>query len=201
MTTPNPRVTEADADCMFTDRWSPRAFASDPIPVWQVRALFEAARWSPSCFNEQPCRFVYALTEEARALFASVLAAKNQAWASRAPLLVFVIARVKFAHGGKPNRHAVFDAGAAWMSLALQARRFGLYAHAMAGFSEEKAREILGVSKDEYHVMAAVAVGRRGDPAVLPDDLKQIEAPNERNPLGEVAAEFGDVGRFKLQIV
>ena len=73
--------------------------------------------------------------------------AKNQRWAGKCPLLMFVLTRRKFREGGRNNRHAPFDAGAAWVSLALQARRMGLYAHAMAGFNLEKAYEVLGVSK------------------------------------------------------
>jgi nitroreductase len=74
------------------------------------------------------------------------------------------------------------------MALALQARRLGLYAHGMAGFNQEKAYEVLGVSKDEYHVMAAIAVGRKDEAAEdLPEDLRAMESPNTRKPASEVA--------------
>ena len=137
--TPNNRTPECEVDCIFTDRWSPRAFRSDPLPEHQIKSLFEAARWAPSCFNEQPWLFVYATGAEERRKFVSVLVEKNQRWASKCPLLMFVLTRRKFQEGGRENRHAPFDAGAAWVSLALQARRLGLYAHAMAGFNLEKA--------------------------------------------------------------
>ena len=136
---PNPRSAEVEVDSIFTDRWSPRAFLPDPLPGHQIQALFEAARWAPSCFNEQPWFFLYATEPEDREIFASILVKKNQVWAGRAPLLMFAIARRKFQQSGKENRHAPFDTGAAWLSLALQARRFGLYAHAMAGFNLAKA--------------------------------------------------------------
>jgi hypothetical protein len=46
----------------------------------------------------------------------------------------------------------------------------------------------LGVSKDEYHVMAAIAVGRKDEAAdQLPDDLRAMESPNTRKPPSEVA--------------
>ena len=183
----NERVAEVEVDSMFTDRWSPRAFLSDPLPEHQIKALFEAARWAPSCFNEQPWLFVYATEAEQRRELASVLVAKNQRWAAKCPLLMFVLTRRQFNEGGRENRHAPFDAGSAWMSLALQARRLGLYAHAMAGFSLKKAYEVLGVSEEEYHIMAAIAVGRKGDADQLPDDLHAMESPNERKPLAEVA--------------
>ncbi len=185
----NERVAEVEVDSMFTDRWSPRAFLSDPLPEHQVSSLFEAARWAPSCFNEQPWLFVYATEAEQRRNLASVLVEKNQRWAARCPLLMFVLARRQFKEGGRENRHAPFDAGSAWMSLALQARRLGLYAHAMAGFSVKKAYEVLGVSEEEYLIMAAIAVGRKGDADQLPEDLRAIESPNDRKPLAAVATD------------
>ena len=185
----NQRIPEAEVDAMFTDRWSPRAFVDEPLTESQVAALFEAARWAPSCFNDQPWHFRYALSENDRKRFAEALVEKNREWAQHAPLLLFVLARKNFGATGKPNRHATFDAGAAWMSLALQARRLGLYAHGMAGFSVEKAAEVMNVSLDEYEVMAAVAVGRRGDPEMLSEDMAGAEKPNGRKPFAEVAGE------------
>jgi len=184
---PNPRIPDWDIDSMFTDRWSPRAFSSDPLSDREVQTLFEAARWAPSCYNEQPWRFVYATEPEERAKLVSCLVAKNQLWAGRAPLLMFILARRNFQKTGKENRHAPYDAGAAWMALALQARKLGLYAHAMAGFNQEKAYEVLGASREEYLVMAAIAVGRKTEDSGLPDDLRAMENPNSRKPHAEVA--------------
>jgi len=185
----NERITEAEVDAIFTDRWSPRAFDDRPLTEDQVAALFEAARWAPSCFNEQPWLFRYAINKKDRSRFAEALVDKNREWAQHAPMLLFVLARKKFIQTGKANRHAMFDAGSAWMSLALQARRLGLYAHAMAGFSVEKAAEVMGVSLEDYEVMAAVVVGRRGDPSMLADDLAAAEKPNGRKSLAEMVKE------------
>lgn len=174
---------------MFLDRWSPRSFLTDPLSEQQLNSLFEAARWAPSCYNEQPWLFLYATSPEDRERFASTLVEKNRLWASKAPVLMFLLARRSFARTGELNRHAAFDAGAAWMSLALQARQLGLYAHAMAGFNQNKAYQILGVPKEDYQVMVAIAVGRRGDPSQLPEGLAELESPNTRKPLAEVAFE------------
>ena len=40
----NPRVSEVPVDPMFIDRWSPRAFSTEPVPEESLRTLFEAAR-------------------------------------------------------------------------------------------------------------------------------------------------------------
>jgi nitroreductase len=188
----NPRIPEAEVDPLFPDRWSPRAFRPDPLQPEQIRSLFEAARWAPSASNEQPWLFVYAVTAEDRARFAQGLVEWNRRWAPQAPLLGFILARTHLLKGNKPNATAQFDTGAAWLSLALQARRLGLYAHAMGGIEREKLPEILGMPADRYQVMAAFVVGYRAEPTSLPADLVEREVPSSRKPLSEVAVE----GRF-----
>jgi nitroreductase len=187
----NPRTPETEVDAIFVDRWSPRAFLPDPIPEPELRALFEAARWAPSCGNEQPWLFLYARTPEDRERFATALTPRNREWAPHAPLLMFALARRSFAGSGKPNRTAPFDTGAAWMALALQARRLGLHAHGMAGFDMEKAYEVLGAPREEYEIIAAIAVGRRGGAAQLSERDAARETPSTRKPHAEVAREGG----------
>lgn len=178
---PNPRQAAADVDPAFLDRWSPRAFEDEALDEAQVAALFEAARWAPSSSNEQPWVFLYARRPEDRALFFDLLSDGNRNWAGRAPLLVFLAARRTFARNDRPNRHAAFDSGAAWLSLALQARRLGLHAHAMGGFDRERAHDALGLDPERYELLVAIAIGRRADPAaVLPPDLRERERPNGR---------------------
>ena len=185
----NPRQPAAEVDALFYDRWSPRALSSTPLTDGEISALFEAARWAPSCFNDQPWLFRYAVTAEDRERFALPLAPRNLLWAKEAPLLVYVLARRHFAHNQRENRHAAFDAGAAWLSLALQARRLGLFAHAMAGFDGARAAEVLAVDESRYQILAAIAVGRYGDPAALSEELREGEKRNGRKPLKEVAVE------------
>lgn len=187
VSTVSSRVPDCEVDCIFTDRWSPRAFTQDALSEHQVQSLFEAARWAPSCFNEQPWLFVYPANARHHEMFLDLLVPKNRRWACKAPLLAFLLARRHFAQSGKENRHALFDTGAAWLSLALQARRLGLYAHAMAGFDLERSYQQLQVDPDQFTVVAAIAIGRRDSPEDLPEDLLAMEAPNNRKAPSEVA--------------
>ena len=165
--TKNSRVAQADADPMFIERWSPRALSPEPLSEKEIMALFEAARWAPSAYNDQPWLFRYAATEAELKQFRNILMERNLLWAGKAPFLAFLFARRKFNHNGQPNNWAVFDTGAAWMSLALQARKMGLYAHAMAGIKKEEAYRILDVSEEDYEAVIGIAVGRYGDPQGL----------------------------------
>jgi nitroreductase len=86
----------------FINRWSPRAFADEPIAEAQLLSLLEAARWAPSGYNAQPWRFIWARrgTPEWAPLFAT-LSAYNQGWAQRASALVLVVSQHRWTPPGK----------------------------------------------------------------------------------------------------
>lgn len=185
------RIPQAAVAPLFVERWSPRAFKPDPVDPAVLDSIFEAARWAPSCFNDQPWLFVYAHTPADLARFRPLLNDWNQQWATTAPVLGFGFARTGFRHNGKPNKWSWFDTGAAWMSLSLQARMHGLYTHGMGGFHAEQVNAALGVPAD-YEVIFAFVIGEVGDPASLPADIAASEAPNDRVDRSETVR----VGRF-----
>jgi len=39
---------------LILERWSPRAFTDRDVSPADLRIIFEAARWAPSSYNEQP---------------------------------------------------------------------------------------------------------------------------------------------------
>jgi nitroreductase len=186
------RQPEHDIDAIFVNRWSPRAFSSEAIDDEILMRVFEAAKWAPSCFNEQPWRFIVARTPEDRAVFLDFLTPGNQVWNENVPVITLVIAHKYFAHNGKPNATNQFDAGCAWGFLALSALQNGLITHGMAGFNAAKARVVLGVP-EEYDIIAVVAIGKPGDKSQLPADVQAKEVPSTRRRLGETVME----GKFR----
>jgi len=170
---------------LIAERWSARALSDRPIASEDLRAVCEAARWAPSCYNDQPWLFMAATTPDDLATFRSFLASKNQRWANRAPVLLLILARTRFRHNGSPNRWAFFDAGTAWGYLSLEAWRRGIVAHAMAGFDAEKARKELALPA-EVEPLAMVALGYLDDPGILSEEFRAVEKPGERRPLDEV---------------
>ena len=186
MTAPHrPASTSAPIHGIISHRWSPRAFASRPVEPEKLRSLLEAARWAASAYNAQPWSFIVA-TKDDPENFQRVLECFvefNQSWARHAPVVALTAACLKFPHNGQPNRHAFHDVGQAAANLAVQAAEFGLQIHQMAGIDPEKARKTFGVPQD-YDVVAGIALGYPGDPASLPDPLRERElAPRERKPL------------------
>lgn len=181
-------------------RWSPVAFAPEAVADDALRSIFESARWAASCFNEQPWRFVMGRREDPERFepILDCLVDANQAWARHAPVLVIVCAAKDFSHNGKPNRHAWFDAGQAMAQLMLAAVDLGLYCHAMAGFSVEKARENLQIG-DDADPICALAIGPLDDGSRLDaDTAARDRGERKRRPLGEIVFEgrFGEAAGF-----
>lgn len=109
----------------LAERYSPRAFADRPVTRDDVTAMFEAARWAPSCFNDQPWRFVAA--RRGAAGFEAITAALsegNRKWAPAAALLVVAYARTH-REDGQPNRYAWHDVGLATSALITEATARG----------------------------------------------------------------------------
>ncbi|MDR3461313.1 MAG: nitroreductase family protein, partial [Beijerinckiaceae bacterium] len=187
MTSINGRTANHPVDPIFLERWSPRAFTGESIPEAELLTIFEAARWAPSSYNSQPWRFAYALRDTPDwDVFFDLLVEGNKAWAKNAAALIVVASKIAMQIPGKEipveSYSHSFDAGAAWGYLALQASISGWAAHAMVGFDLPRAAQTLGISA-EYRVEAAVAIGRKADPATLPDALKAREVPNGRAPI------------------
>lgn len=189
-TTPNtPRHADHPILPLFVERWSPRAMDGRPLSDADLHLLFEAARWAPSTSNEQEWRFLYARPGSPHwQTYLELLMDGNRVWCKDAGLLCVIIAAKSFARNGKPNPVYSFDAGSAFMSIALQGASMGLVVHGMAGFEYDKARAALAIP-EAYAVEAMFAAGYRGDPARLPEALQSREYPSPRRPMRESIAE------------
>jgi len=187
------RQSQYPINPLILNRWSPRSFSGEEIGNDDLMALFEAARWAPSSYNNQPWRFIYGKrnTPHWDAIF-GLMGEFNQNWTKNAAALVVIISKKTFDHSGKPSRTHEFDAGAAWENLAIEAESRGFVTHGMEGFDYDKAREVLGVPA-EYDVEAMIAIGKQGKKEDLSPDLQPMEAPSQRKPLSEIVME----GKFR----
>lgn len=183
------RNPEHGVEPIFWQRWSPRAMSGEKIREDELLAMFEAARWAPSSYNEQPWRFLYARRDTPHWNdYFSLLSPANQSWCGKAGVLALILSKKTFSHNGSPNTVSVFDAGSAWQNLALKGASLGLVVHGMAGYDSARARQVLQVP-DEFDTCAMFAIGRPGRVEDLPAALAERETPSPRKPIAEIAFE------------
>ena len=170
-------------DQQFVNRWSPRSMSGQALSVDQMAGLVEAARWSPSCFNLQPWRFIYSLKDDDYwEKFLGLLIDVNRLWAERAGAIVILLSIDRPSESEDLSPTAAFDTGSAWMSLALQAQTMGLVSHAMWGFHHEAVAEVVNMPST-MSARAMIAIGYPGDLADLPEKYRDREFPSSREPL------------------
>ncbi|MEZ5358141.1 MAG: nitroreductase family protein [Candidatus Zixiibacteriota bacterium] len=186
------RPNKHDSHDIFRSRWSPRAMTGEAVPEQDLMAMFEAAHWAPSAFNNQPWRFLYAHKDDPDwELFFNLLVEANQAWCKNAGVLIVIASKTTFDHNGKPMKTHAYDTGSAWGMFALEGAHRGLVVHGMAGFDYKAAKEKLNIP-DGFEVLAMAAVGVRGDAGVLPEQMREYEKPSGRKDLKHITAK----GRF-----
>ena len=172
---------------LLAERWSPYGFTDQPVADADLNSLFEAARWAPSSYNEQPWSYFVA-TRKTPAEFErllSCLVEGNQAWARTAPVLVLGVVRLKFSQSGKDNRAAVHDLGLASANLVVEATSRGLSVHQMIGILPDQARELYRIPA-AAEAWTALAIGYKADAADLPPALRERDlAPRRRKPASE----------------
>jgi nitroreductase len=185
-----PAITQQAIHELLANRWSGRAYdAAQSVSKEQVTSLLEAARWAPSCFGDQPWRYVVcnkADNLQAWQAAFDCLVPGNQGWAVNAPVLLLICADTLFGHNDKPNKWAAYDTGAATENLCLQATAMGLMAHQMGGFDADKARTTFKVP-ERYQILAMVTVGYQAAVESLSGEVKERElAARSRKPLEEL---------------
>jgi nitroreductase len=162
---------------IIRERYSTVVFSSKHIEEAKLTMLLEAARWAPSAFNEQPWRFIVGVKgmDDNYQKILDCLVEANQYWAKYAPVLIISVAHKYSSVTGKSNRFAHYDTGMAVGNLLAQATSLGLYVHQMGGYNTSKAKELFEIEND-YELMAAMAIGYKGEIDLFPDDLKERES-------------------------
>jgi len=168
------------------ERWSPLAFDPKPVEEEKILTMFEAARWAPSSYNEQPWRFIYAQKGDKNREVLESLLAEGNSWAKNAGVLVISFAHKTFELNGHPNHHYLHDLGAASAYLVAQLPSLGLVGHQMSGYDAESANEVLGVPPD-YGPGSMIAVGYYAGQDGIDAGMKEREdAPRVRKDLHDI---------------
>lgn len=187
---PNHYAVESDHPVhdLITKRWSPYSFSDRPVAPADLKSLFEAARWAPSSYNEQPWSYIVATKDDIAgfARLLSCLVEGNQGWAKAAPVLAIGCTRLDFARNGKPNAAAQHDLGLASANLSFEATARGIAVHQMIGILPDRVRELFAVPENVLP-LTALAIGyHNADATHLPEDVRARDnARRGRKPLAE----------------
>lgn len=164
-----------------------RAYRSlDPAEITEdlVKDLASHAQLAPSCFNNQPWRFVFVYEPGKLKEMHSALSQGNE-WAQAASMIIAVFSKKEDDCVIREREYHQFDCGQATAFLVLRATELGLVAHPIAGYSPKKAREILGIP-DEYQVITLIIVGKHSStisPILSDKQVGWEKARPERYPL------------------
>jgi nitroreductase len=177
-----------------------RAYRSlEPVEITHdmIMELAECARLSPSCFNNQPWRYIFVHDPDVLREMRPALSTNNQ-WVYTASMIIVVLSKKELDCRMPDGReYYEFDVGMATGIMILCATEMGLVAHPIAGYSPAKVREVLGIPED-MDVITLVNVGKHSDKTNPVLTEKQIEIEKERPqrlPLEKIYCE----NRYKFQ--
>lgn len=168
-----------------------RAYRSlEPVEITEsmINEMYEALKLAPSCFNNQPWRYVFAFEKEALEKTKLALTAGN-VWATKASMIIAVLSHRDLDCKMPDGRdYYKFDTGMASALLILKATELGLVAHPIAGYDPAKVKDALNIP-DPFEVLTIIIAGKKSEKVgeLLSEFQRGVEDKRpERKPLGEV---------------
>lgn len=177
-----------DVHTAIETRRAARSLDPAEVTAELARDLASHARLSPSCFNNQPWRFVFVFEPDRLEAMKPVFNEGNR-WCHAASMIIAVFSRKEDDCRIRDREYHQFDTGMATAFLILRATELGLVAHPIAGYSPKKTREVLGIP-EEYQVITLVLVGKRSmtlNPSLSEEQIEAEAARPERLPLERFA--------------
>ncbi|MFX0114524.1 MAG: nitroreductase family protein [Candidatus Hodarchaeota archaeon] len=168
-----------------------RAYRSlEPVEITEdlINDLALAAQLAPSCYNNQPWRYVFVSDQETQTALHRTLS-KGNAWAQASSMIIAVVSQIDLSCRIRGRDYYLFDTGMATGFILLRATELGLIAHPIAGYDEENVKEILNIP-ESMQVIALLIIGKLADqPSVILSEKQKETEKNrpERLPIKEFA--------------
>ncbi|MEY2393536.1 nitroreductase family protein [Wolbachia endosymbiont of Tettigetta isshikii] len=170
-------INKQDLLALMKARHSGRSY--DPtrtLAQEDINALMEAARLTPSCYGNEPWRYIICNKQNNQSSWERLLSCldgSNQKWAKNVQVLIISLSAKNFRKLDKgKNFWAKHDTGAASYALMLQATSMNLMAHQMGGFDKDKIIEKFNIP-DDFNVMSVVAVGYEEEGAKVKEKTRR----------------------------
>jgi len=159
-----------------------------------IRDLAESASLSCSCFNKQPWNFVFVHDNNKLIEMRDALSKGNE-WAHNASMIIAVFSKEELDCVVKERKYFLFDTGMAVGMMILRATELGLVAHPIAGFDEDRAKEILNIP-EEMKLITLIIVGKHSNEIKSELSEQQAKIEKERPPR-KLFEEFSWIDKFK----
>jgi len=158
-----------------------------------IKDLAESASLSCSCFNKQPWNFVFVYDNNKLIEMRDALSKGNE-WAYNASMMIAVFSKEELDCVVKEREYFLFDTGMAVGMLVLRATELGLVAHPIAGFDEDRAKEILN-TPPEMRLITLIIVGTHSNE--IKSELNENQAETEKQrPPRKPFTEFAWINEF-----
>jgi len=166
------------------NRMSPIVFDETDFEKEKLPTLVEAARWAPSCSNNQSWNYVFVNKKDTTRMALEDALSRGNAWAKKAPYLVAVAADPDQDCKDNGLPFYAYNAGLSVMCLTIEAEHLGLRVHQMAGWDEQKVKQALNYPSN-FRVIVLFALGYEANIksiwATLDERTKnKIAKPRER---------------------
>jgi nitroreductase len=159
------------------DRRAYRSLEKIEITKDFIKDLAETARIAPSCNNNQPWRFIFVYDQEQLNKLFTALTSTNK-WVEKASMIIAVFSTSQNDCIINERMYFLFDTGLATAFIILRATELGFVAHPIAGYNEDKAKEILKIPKD-IRLITLVIVGKHS--SEINPDLSELMKLGEKN--------------------
>lgn len=173
-----------DVNKAIKERRAYRSLDKIEVNTEMITDLASNIQLTPSCFNNQPWRFVFAYDEEVLAKLSTAMSRGNE-WTQYGSMIVAVFSKKELDCDIHGREYYLFDCGMATAFLILRATELGLVAHPIAGFRENEIKTILNIPED-YLVITLVIVGNHSKtikPMLTEKQVAQEPLRPERLPI------------------
>lgn len=140
-------------------RRSFRGIESFEVTDQLILELSKAASLAPSCFNNQPWKFIFVRKKDILNKIKSALNKGNE-WASESPCIVTVMSKKELDCVVKGKEYYMFDTGLGVGQMLLKATELGIVAHVIAGFSAEEVKNVLEIP-EEWNIISLIVLGKK----------------------------------------
>ena len=168
-----------DVKKAIENRRAYRSFDHIDITKELIKDLAECARLAPSCFNNQPWRYIFVHEKEILDKMHTALSPGND-WGKYSSMIIAVLSKNEMDCQMKDGReYYAYDVGTATGFMILRATELGIVLHPIAGYDPVKVREILKIP-DDLSVMTLLIAGKHSDKISPVLSEKQIESEKNR---------------------